>query len=94
MDLTITASNLKARDGLAFEQVEEDLLILDQRNQKIHQLNPTARAVWRCIEAGFAQEDIVNEIVKIFDVTDAVALQDVERILKELSSLNLVEANA
>ncbi|MBT8083811.1 MAG: PqqD family protein [Woeseia sp.] len=89
--MTISTDDLRARDGLAFEQVEEELLILDERNQKIHQLNPTARAVWRGIENGSAIDNIVSEIVKTFDVTQEVASQDVKRILNEFNSLNLVE---
>ena len=81
----------KPRDDLGVEQIEDDLVILDKRNQKVHQLNSTASAIWASIEKGRESECIVQEIVANFDISPEVASQDVTRILDEFCALGLLE---
>lgn len=81
----------KPRDDLGVEQIEDDLVILDKCNQKVHQLNSTASAVWQRIKDGREPERIAQEIVEIFDISPDVALQDVTRILEEFAALGLLE---
>lgn len=80
-----------ARKGLATEQVEDDLLVLDQENEKIHQLNATARVVWECIQEGYETEQIIDEITQSFEVSKETAGSDVQAILQNFLDLNLVE---
>lgn len=85
---------LRRRNDLSVEQVEDDLLILDKCNEKVHQLNRTAKAVWLRIELGSHLEDIVEDIAANFDVPSEVALQDVKRIIGEFRALGLLEDSA
>ena len=80
----------RPRDDLGIERIEDDLLILDKRNQKVHQLNATASIIWANIIAGQETDGIVQEIVETFDISHEVASQDVTRTLGEFSALGLL----
>ena len=79
------------REDLGIERIEDDLLILDKRNQKVHQLNTTASSIWANVIAGKETDSIVREIVETYDISLEVATQDVTRILNELCALDLLE---
>ena len=81
----------RPREDLGIERIEDDLLILDKRNQKVHQLNTTASSIWANVIAGKETEGIVREIVETSDISLEVATQDVTRILNELCALGLLE---
>lgn len=81
----------RPRDDLGIERIENDLLILDKRNQKVHQLNTTAGAIWASISAGREAKTIVRDIVEKYDVSPAIAAQDVSQVVDELYALGLLE---
>nr|AFI78767.1 hypothetical protein ws198A12_0015 [uncultured bacterium ws198A12] len=81
----------RPREDLGIERIEDDLLILDKRNQKVHQLNTTASVIWANIIAGQETDGIVREIVETFDISPEVASQDVTRIVDEFCALGLLE---
>ena len=83
-------ANLRPRGDLGIEKIEDDLLILDKCNQKIHRLNATASAVWASLQDGREQDVIVQEIVEKFDILSEVAEEDVTRVLEEFRALNLL----
>ena len=83
---------LKARDGLATEEIDDDLLILDKENEKIHQLNASAKAVWESLQQNLDTDEMVQQFVKTFDIAPDVATSDVTRILDQFRALKLVEA--
>ena len=93
-DLTKTNVDLRPRDDLEIEKVEEDLLILDKRNQKIHRLNATASIIWASLQEGRRTDVIVKEIVENFDILSQVAEEDVTRVLEEFRALNLLADQA
>ena len=93
MKISINHSDaIRPRGDLGVEPVADGLLILDKRNQKIHQLNSTAGAVWTSIQKGHEPKSITRKIVEFFDVSPQEAAKDVTRILEEFNALNLLEA--
>lgn len=79
------------RDDLGIERLEDELLILDKRSQKIHQLNTTASTIWSGISAGTETQSIVRDIAETYDVSPATAAQDVAVVVDELFALGLLE---
>lgn len=84
----------RPRDDLGIERLEDELLILDKRSQKIHQLNATASAIWAGISAGTKAQSIVRDIAETYDVSPATAAQDVAVVVDELFALGLLEEPA
>ena len=93
-DLTKTNVDLRPRDDLEIEKVEEDFLILDKRNQKIHRLNATASIIWASLQEGRRTDVIVKQFVENFDILSEVAEKDVTRVLEEFRALNLLADQA
>ena len=83
--------NIKTRSDLTVKNVDDGLLILDKRNEKIHQLNSTACFIWAELDAGKSPEKIANRVVEEFDISDDVALEDVRRALEQFDTLQLLE---
>lgn len=88
--LTTNEAILRPRSDLGVEKVEDDLLILDKRNQKVHRLNATASVVWKSLQDGRKQDIIVKDIVEKFDILPEIAQRDVTRVLQEFRALNLL----
>ena len=91
MDSPTTSEDLKPRGDLATESVDGNLLILDKRHEKIHELNATASAVWQGLQEGRSTDSIVEEFVENFDISHEIASRDVSQTLKEFHKLNLLE---
>jgi len=90
-ELKQNREKLKPRDDLGIEKVEQDFVILDKRNQKVHQLNSTASAIWAILQEGGDADAIVQEIVGSFGISPDVARRDVNRVLDEFRMLGLIE---
>jgi alpha-acetolactate decarboxylase len=80
------------KQGLSLQEVEGELVILDQARYKIHQLNPAASEVWRCIQATNSVDSVaaVAAILEIFDVDEVTAAADVEQALEQFVDLKLL----
>jgi hypothetical protein len=69
------------KQGLSLQEVD-----------KIHQLNPAASEVWRCIQATNSVDSVaaVAAILEIFDVDEVTAAADVEQALEQFVDLKLL----
>lgn len=81
------------RTDLAIESVNDDLLILDKSVGLLHKLNHTASIVWHGITDGLDSRKIASGLVKTFDVPVDRALVDIELIITQFESLNLLKPN-
>ena len=82
---------MRARtDSLAFQDVGQELLILDQGSGKIHQLNETASLIWRKVEAGLSLQEVAQFLAEHYDIGPDTAAKDVADTLQELQALDLV----
>ena len=92
--MTIVEKNLhfEMREDLGIERLGDELLVLDKANEKIHRLNRAAAMVWDGLTAGKSQEQIAGDFVEIFDISEAVAQQDVDRAAAQLVSLCLIRS--
>jgi len=81
----------KRRLDLACEELDGEVVIYDQSQNKIHALNTTAAWIWRQCDAEHSLMDIINTMVKVFEVNPQQAEQDVRRTIAELSQLSLLE---
>lgn len=53
-------------------------------------LNPVSRVIWECLEKGTDREQLFKAVTERFDVSDAVAKEDIESFLSELSAQKLL----
>ena len=84
--------NYKPREGLSLQEVEGELVILDQRNRKIHQLNPAASVVWRSVaeQSAVDSELALAALLDQFDVKQEAAAADLDKLLQQFVDLKLL----
>jgi hypothetical protein len=91
MTIVKNDSQFEVRDDLGIERLDDELLILDKKNEKIHRLNQTAAMVWEGLVAGRNSVQVASELVEVFDITVEVALQDVAKMMESFTLLNLIK---
>ena len=77
-------------DSVVVRQTEDGALILDQDNEKIHQLNSTATYIWNHCDGTHTVNSIATLFSRSFDVSLDIAETDVQTILKNLEALHLI----
>jgi hypothetical protein len=83
-------SSIEHSDLSISREVNGELLVLDERAQVIHQLNPTASFIWQQARSGSAAAEIAAALVEQYDIDPETAHRDVATTLARLKELNLV----
>ena len=65
-------------------------VLVDLNTKRYYQLNETAALVWRCLEKGKATDEIVDEMVSVYEVTTEHAAASIDKILRDFQSQKLV----
>jgi len=78
------------RSDLVVQQVNDELVVLDQANEKIHRLNETAAFLWHQCDGTCTEKEIAERVMQKFDVTADVAHKDVTRFIGEFATLGLL----
>jgi hypothetical protein len=81
----------KLTTGIRVRELGDETLVLDDRNGKIHQLNPTASFIWRQLDGETSVSTITNRLVEKYDVDESVAADDVAEIVDRLRELQLLD---
>jgi Coenzyme PQQ synthesis protein D (PqqD) len=88
------SSRPRQRQGLRSRVLGDEVVILDRRCERIHQLNRTAAAIWVRCDGQHAVTRIARELAETFEVDAARAEADVAATLGELATLGLLEPPA
>ena len=81
----------KQCSDLTMQPVEDEILILDVKNDHIHQLNPTACLIWMNCDGNNTEENLVKLLLDQYDIDQSTAKIDVANIVKELQKIKLIE---
>lgn len=76
---------------VAWQRMEDRVLVLDPRKNAAHEFNETGAEIWELVDGNRSMEAIATEIAKRFEVEDEKALQDTQIFLCELVEKDLVE---
>lgn len=60
------------------------VFVVTPDDQRLHELNETAAAIWECAANGCTVEDATAAIVARFEVTQERALEDVRKCCEDL----------
>jgi hypothetical protein len=94
-DLTAANESFpKRRSDLSARHAEGETLILDRVGGVIHQLNPTASKIWELCDGDSSVEEIVAQIVEVFEVDARTASHDTDQSIVNFRSLNLLEPDS
>lgn len=82
---------LRPRTDLGTEWIGDELLILDKANDKIHQLNPVASAIWEGLADGRDLESIARSLADSFDTSIETTAPDVQKALNQFENMCLLQ---
>ena len=66
-----------------FTELEDGAMLLDVKTKRYYELNETAAAVWRGLEAGESLDRIAAGLSEAYDVTPERARESVERVVSD-----------
>jgi len=67
-----------------------DGVLVDLNTRQYYQLNESAMLIWRALENGFSFDQIVNEIVTTYTVSNEKAIASAEALIRQLQQRKLV----
>lgn len=82
--------SLRLRPDLTAAETEYGTVLLDERDGRYWQLNPSAALIVRTLTGGGDHANAVAALVDQFDVDQDRALHDVRCLVSELTSAGLV----
>ena len=65
-------------------------ILVDLNRKKYYQLNETATLIWKALTQGLAAEDIADQFVATYEISQAEAVQNVETTLSQFQSYDLI----
>ena len=81
----------KRRSDLSYRTINGETLILNRKKKRLHQLNPTASFIWNCCDGNSNIAEIIDRLVAAYEVDSRTAREDIEEVLSNLRSSNLLE---
>ena len=79
------------RDGLIVEELDGEAVLYDPRYGAVHRFNTVTLFVWDMCDGSHTTADIATRLTKVCEVHPDEALDSVQRVIAELSILELVE---
>ncbi|MFN3551060.1 MAG: PqqD family protein [Endomicrobiia bacterium] len=84
----------KIKDNLAYRKILNEIYIVDSKNSCLHKINETGSFIFEKIKEGLNEDEIIDELIKIYDVGIEVAKSDYKNFIEELFSKGLIEKDA
>lgn len=81
---------IQAREDVAWRMIENQVIIVDGRFDKVHTLNPVATSIWIKIQEEKAFGDLATELLDEFEIDDKTLLQDLKELIEQLHTFNLL----
>jgi hypothetical protein len=70
--------------GLIIQKIDKETVIFDAEESVLYTLNETASEIFRLIKKGLKEEEIVERMVKKYDVRKERVKKDVKELVEEL----------
>lgn len=88
----MTKKNFRGRDDLIVKEMDGETIVYDEQSNQVHSLNKTATLLWNLCDGENDIEGMVGEIRARFDVDEATARCDAEKILREFETMGLLRS--
>jgi hypothetical protein len=83
-------SVLVARPDLASVEVDDEIVLYDDTEHRLHRLNPTAATLWRCIDGTATLAEIAVDIAAVYQEDPKRVLADVVELARQFATEGLV----
>ena len=71
--------------------IEEELYIIDPRNNRLHNFNKIGTYIWQILDKVSTYKEVVSMLIKEFDVDKQTAHEDLSEFIKILEEKDLVK---
>ncbi|HEX8253086.1 MAG TPA: PqqD family protein [Thermoanaerobaculia bacterium] len=82
---------LRIASGVVFNQVGEELVLLDLNRGVYFGLDAIGARIWQALAEGVEEGEIANAIAAEYETNSETALEDVRRLIAELREAGVVE---
>lgn len=82
---------IKKREGLAWQQMQGESLILNTEKHEAHELNETASYIWSRIDGQTQLKDIIMDLSQDYEADVTSIESDVLTLTQELIDKDLVD---
>ncbi|MBR0276855.1 MAG: PqqD family protein, partial [Clostridia bacterium] len=87
---------MKIKNGFELKEVADSFIAIPVMENVVDfssviMLNETAAFLWKILENEKTKKELVNELLGIYDVTEEVAVKDVEKLVEELANAGVLE---
>jgi hypothetical protein len=76
--------------GLIIQKLDKETVIFDAEESVLYTLNATAAEIFRLIKKGLKEEEIVERMVKKYEVRKERVEKDVKELFKELEKREIL----
>ena len=76
---------IRARADLVWQEVEDQVVLLDPGTSTYHGVTGAGRILWPLLVTGTTHEDLVAELQRVFEIDAARASGDIDTFLEELT---------
>jgi hypothetical protein len=83
-------SVLLIRPDLALVEVDDEIVLYDDSERRLHRLNPTAATLWRCIDGIGSLAEIAKDIADVYQTDREGVLADVLQLARQFALEGLV----
>ena len=75
---------------ITWQDVDGELALFDERDDRYHVLNDTAAAIWRGIAAGMERTVLIEQIATNFRVKSAEIIADIDAFIEAATAQGLL----
>jgi hypothetical protein len=92
---SLDAEFVPARAALVYSvEVDGELVLLDEHEDRLHHLNPTASLLWSCFDGEARVQDVARDISDELGLSYELVLADAVRVVRELGAEGLLDGVA
>jgi len=77
--------------GVAGSEMDGEIVMMSMETGKYYCLNPVASRIWQLLEEPITLSELVDKLLKEYEVERAVCLTEIEDILDKLDAEGLLE---
>lgn len=81
---------LRPHADVAWRRVDDDVVLVQLRTNRIYSLNHTAARAWELLNEGLDRSDIERSLLEEFDVDPEELARSVDDLLEQLAQAELV----
>jgi hypothetical protein len=84
----------RIRSGVAFEILDDEVVVWDARRQDLHRLNAAAALVWSHLEEWTSLRTLTVAIARCARVAEDDVIEDVERCVQTFDAAGLLDVRS